>query len=104
MSAAKAELPVCMPSAASKQTSVRMALIRGIVVSNAEAKLVAEGWGRNAHRGFVTRALSPYAELSGPAADHSRDVEDARGGARRFEERARQQRDVFLDAGSRRHA
>src|SRR5215470_3769530 len=63
----------------------------------------ARGNVTNADHRPEPRALPPHAELSGAAADHSRRVEDPRGGARGEQRRARQQRDVFLDAGPRRH-
>ena len=50
------------------------------------------------------RALSPHAQLSRPAAGHSRHVEKPRGVHARLRRRSRQCGDVFLDAGSRRHA
>src|SRR4051812_15019449 len=58
----------------------------------------------NAHHRSVTRALSPYAQLSRAAADHSRRLEDARGGLCRLRQYPGQQRDVFLNARPRRHS
>ena len=74
------------------------------VVLDRSETLASAGKGRNAHHRSVTRALSPHAELSGPAADHPRHLEDARGGVVGNRQRAWQQRDVLLHAGSRRHA
>ncbi len=62
-----------------------------------------KGRSGNADRRFEPGTLSPDADLSRPAADHSRRLEDPRGGVRRIRQRPGQQRDVLLHAGPWRH-